>query len=117
MTAARGTMCYIAPEVFSRNFGNLSYKSDIYSFGMLLLEMVGGRKDIEVKVEKASQVHFPEWIYYPLDQGEDLGIQLDTEEDATVAKKLKMVTAFSGIPWTALPLNLLFKCWKDMLKT
>ncbi|KAM7461664.1 hypothetical protein LguiA_029785 [Lonicera macranthoides] len=41
MTAARGTRGYIAPEVFSRNFGNVSYKSDVYSFGMLLLEMIG----------------------------------------------------------------------------
>ncbi|KAL7229970.1 hypothetical protein ACSBR2_008507 [Camellia fascicularis] len=41
MTAARGTMGYIAPEVFSRNFGKVSCKSDVYSFGMLLLEMVG----------------------------------------------------------------------------
>ncbi|XP_021800291.1 rust resistance kinase Lr10-like [Prunus avium] len=39
MTTAMGTMGYIAPEVFSRNFGNVSYKSDVYSFGMLLLEM------------------------------------------------------------------------------
>ncbi|VVA32265.1 PREDICTED: rust resistance kinase Lr10, partial [Prunus dulcis] len=46
MTTARGTLGYIAPEVFSRNFGNVSYKSDVYSFGMLLLEMVGGRKNI-----------------------------------------------------------------------
>ncbi|MED6135766.1 hypothetical protein PIB30_049656 [Stylosanthes scabra] len=29
MTAARGTLGYMAPEVFSRNFGNVSYKSDI----------------------------------------------------------------------------------------
>ena len=35
MTTARGTSGYIAPEVFSRNFGNVSYKSDIYSYGML----------------------------------------------------------------------------------
>ncbi|CAJ1972275.1 unnamed protein product [Sphenostylis stenocarpa] len=46
MTAARGTLGYIAPEVFSRKFGNVSYKSDIYSYGMLLLEMVGGRKNM-----------------------------------------------------------------------
>ncbi|WRX18913.1 Protein kinase domain - like 10, partial [Theobroma cacao] len=61
MTAARGTMGYIAPKVFSRNFGNVSYKSDIYSFGMQRLEMVGGRKNIDVTVEKTSQVYFPEW--------------------------------------------------------
>uniref|UniRef100_A0A0R0FP98 non-specific serine/threonine protein kinase n=1 Tax=Glycine max TaxID=3847 RepID=A0A0R0FP98_SOYBN len=36
MTAARGTFGYIAPEVFSRNFGNVSYKSDIYSYKILL---------------------------------------------------------------------------------
>ncbi|KAF7141513.1 hypothetical protein RHSIM_Rhsim06G0111200 [Rhododendron simsii] len=29
MTAARGTVGYIAPEVFSRNFGNVSHKSDV----------------------------------------------------------------------------------------
>ena len=32
MTAARGTVDYIAPEMFSRNFGKVSYKSDVYSF-------------------------------------------------------------------------------------
>ncbi|GFY81843.1 protein kinase superfamily protein [Actinidia rufa] len=37
MTAARGTVGYIAPEVFSRNFGEVSYKWDVYSFRMLLL--------------------------------------------------------------------------------
>ncbi|GMN51706.1 hypothetical protein TIFTF001_020864 [Ficus carica] len=42
MTTARGTIGYIAPEVFSKNFGNVSYKSDVYSFGMLLLEIAGG---------------------------------------------------------------------------
>ncbi|KAG2709667.1 hypothetical protein I3760_05G251500 [Carya illinoinensis] len=44
MTTGRGTMGYIAPEVFSRNFGTVSYKADVYSFGMLLLEIVGGRR-------------------------------------------------------------------------
>ncbi|KAF7149434.1 hypothetical protein RHSIM_Rhsim03G0206400 [Rhododendron simsii] len=48
MTTARGTIGYIAPEVFSRNFGNVSYKSEIYSFGMLLLEMVGGKKNFDI---------------------------------------------------------------------
>ncbi|OVA11311.1 Protein kinase domain [Macleaya cordata] len=98
MAAARGTMGYIAPEVFSRNFGNVSYKSDIYSFGMLLLEMFGGRKNTEVKVENLSQVYFPEWIYYRLDKGEDLGIQADTEEETTIGKKLTMVALWC-IQW------------------
>ncbi|KAF8050222.1 hypothetical protein N665_2022s0008 [Sinapis alba] len=31
----RGTIGYIAPEVFSRIYGRVSYKSDVYSYGML----------------------------------------------------------------------------------
>ncbi|KAK8501667.1 hypothetical protein V6N11_000140 [Hibiscus sabdariffa] len=91
MTTARGTMGYIAPEVLSRNFGNVSYKSDVYSFGMLLLEMVGGRKNIDVTVENTSQVYFPEWAYNCLDKGEELGIRIEDEEQRVIAKKLTIV--------------------------
>ncbi|KAL4279227.1 hypothetical protein GQ457_03G028110 [Hibiscus cannabinus] len=91
MTAARGTMGYIAPEVLSRNFGSVSYKSDVYSFGMLLLEMVGGRKNIDVKVENVSQVYFPEWVYNRLDKGEELGIRTEDEEHDKIANKLTIV--------------------------
>ncbi|GLU24397.1 hypothetical protein SLE2022_403350 [Rubroshorea leprosula] len=90
MTAARGTMGYIAPEVLSRNFGKVSYKSDVYSFGMLLLEMVGGRKNVDVTVESTSQVYFPEWVYNCLDRGE-FGIIIESEVHAKIAKKLTIV--------------------------
>ncbi|KAK8677351.1 hypothetical protein V6N13_142895 [Hibiscus sabdariffa] len=91
MTAARGTMGYIAPEVLSRYFGNVSYKSDVYSFGMLLLEMVGGRRNIDVKVENISQVYFPEWVYNRLDKGEELGIRTEDGEHDKIANKLMIV--------------------------
>ncbi|XP_059667218.1 rust resistance kinase Lr10-like [Cornus florida] len=91
MTAARGTVGYIAPEVFSRNFGNVSYKSDVYSFGMLLLDMVGVRKKGDVTVEDSSQTYFPEWIYNRLREGEELGMHIEEEEDAKIAKKLTIV--------------------------
>ncbi|GMP80889.1 hypothetical protein CsSME_00035819 [Camellia sinensis var. sinensis] len=91
MTTARGTIGYIAPEVFSRNFGNVSYKSDIYSFGMLLFEMVGGKKDFDVTVQNTNQVYFPEWIYNRLHRGEELGIQLMDDADAKITKKLAIV--------------------------
>ncbi|GLT55628.1 hypothetical protein SLA2020_287320 [Shorea laevis] len=90
MTAARGTMGYIAPEVLSRNFGKVSYKSDVYSFGMLLLEMVGGRKNIDFTTESTSQVYFPEWVYNCLDRGE-FGIIIENEGHAKIAKKLTIV--------------------------
>lgn len=40
---ARGTIGYIAPEVFCRNFGGVSHKSDVYSYGMMVLDLVCGR--------------------------------------------------------------------------
>ncbi|CAL5344123.1 unnamed protein product [Camellia sinensis] len=89
MTTARGTVGYIAPEVFSRNFGNVSYKSDVYSFGMLLLDMVGGRQN--TVTQNTSECYFPEWIYKRLDQGEDLGIQIEEDGDAKIIRKLTIV--------------------------
>ncbi|XP_029125430.1 rust resistance kinase Lr10-like [Cajanus cajan] len=35
MLVARGTVGYIAPELFCRNFGGVSHKSDVYSYGMM----------------------------------------------------------------------------------
>ncbi|KAJ9178623.1 hypothetical protein P3X46_010492 [Hevea brasiliensis] len=91
MTTARGTIGYIAPEVFSRNFRNVSYKADVYSFGMLVLEMVGGRKIIDVTEENDEQIYFPEWIYNLLEEGEDLRFQIEEVGDAKIAKKLAIV--------------------------
>ncbi|XP_019052117.1 PREDICTED: rust resistance kinase Lr10-like [Nelumbo nucifera] len=99
MTAARGTMGYIAPEVFSRNFGNVSYKSDVYSFGMLLLEMVGGRKNIDTTVEKSSQAYFPEWIYnHLISQGEELKIRIAEDGDGKIERRLTIVALWC-IQW------------------
>ncbi|XP_048135908.1 LEAF RUST 10 DISEASE-RESISTANCE LOCUS RECEPTOR-LIKE PROTEIN KINASE-like 2.7 [Rhodamnia argentea] len=41
---ARGTVGYIAPELIIRNIGGVSHKSDVYSYGMMVLEMVGKTK-------------------------------------------------------------------------
>ena len=67
----------------------MSYKSDIYSFGILLLEMVGGRKNVDVNVETTNQIYFPEWIYNLLEQKEDLCIYVEDSGDAKIAKKKK----------------------------
>nr|CAB3473740.1 unnamed protein product [Digitaria exilis] len=40
-TCGRGTPGYMAPEIW---FSSLSTKSDVYSYGMTLLELVGGRR-------------------------------------------------------------------------
>ncbi|MCL7022740.1 hypothetical protein MKW94_015534 [Papaver nudicaule] len=94
MLGTRGTAGYIAPEVFSRNFGGVSYKSDVYSYGMMVLEMVGGRKnvDVEMLLDHSSQLYFPHWIYDHLKLEKDLGLQgLITEETEKLAKKMIIV--------------------------
>ncbi|WCJ41423.1 PR5-like receptor kinase [Euphorbia peplus] len=91
MTTAKGTVGYMAPEIFSRNFGNVSYKSDVYSFGMLVLEMVGGRKIVEETMGNDEEIYFPEWIYNLLEEGEDLRLEIEEEGDAKIAKKLAIV--------------------------
>ncbi|KAL5717981.1 hypothetical protein ACHQM5_010928 [Ranunculus cassubicifolius] len=77
MLAGRGTMGYIAPEVCCRNFGGVSYKSDVYSYGMMMLEMIGGRKNIDVNVGNTSEIYFPQWIYNHLEK--DLLIEASEE--------------------------------------
>ncbi|GJN18004.1 hypothetical protein PR202_gb05115 [Eleusine coracana subsp. coracana] len=58
---ARGTIGYIAPELIYRNYGAASNKSDVYSYGMVVLEMVGARKQMIVAAST-------QWLYDNLDQ-------------------------------------------------
>ncbi|KAK9999680.1 hypothetical protein SO802_019283 [Lithocarpus litseifolius] len=86
MVGARGTIGYIAPEVFCRNFGGISHKSDVYSYGMMVLEMVGGRKNVDVSVDFSSEIYFPHWIYKHLELNEELGLLgffMEGDEEST----------------------------------
>ncbi|XP_042520725.1 rust resistance kinase Lr10-like [Macadamia integrifolia] len=91
VTAVRGTVGYMAPELFYRKFGGVSYKSDVYSFGMLLMEIAGRRKNVNPLVNNSSQIYFPTWIYDRLDEGEDLDLGTETEDEKGMVKKLVIV--------------------------
>ncbi|XP_020865724.1 LOW QUALITY PROTEIN: protein SUPPRESSOR OF NPR1-1 CONSTITUTIVE 4-like, partial [Arabidopsis lyrata subsp. lyrata] len=70
----RGTIGYIAPEMISRVYGNVSHKSDVYSYGMLVLDMIGARnkeKAYQSSASTTSTMYFPEWIYKDLEKGDD----------------------------------------------
>ncbi|KAF6171489.1 hypothetical protein GIB67_018013 [Kingdonia uniflora] len=92
MLDARGTAGYIAPEVFSRNFGVVSHKSDVYSFGMMVLEIVGGRKNINGLADRTSEIFFPHWIHTRIELNENLGLHgITSETDAEITKKMILV--------------------------
>ncbi|XP_010247812.1 PREDICTED: rust resistance kinase Lr10-like [Nelumbo nucifera] len=92
LTAApRGTIGYIAPEMIYKNIGGISNKADVYSFGMLLLEITGRKKAINALRDHSSQFYFPSWIYDRLCHGEDIEIGDATDDEKTIAKKLVIV--------------------------
>eukprot|EP00268_Persea_americana_P041592 TRINITY_DN4151_c0_g1_i2.p1 TRINITY_DN4151_c0_g1~~TRINITY_DN4151_c0_g1_i2.p1 ORF type:complete len:378 (-),score=37.87 TRINITY_DN4151_c0_g1_i2:252-1385(-) len=91
VTAVRGTMGYIAPELLYKTLGAVSHKSDVYSFGMLLLEMAGRRKNIDAFAEHSSQIYFPLWVYDQLHKGEELVMADIADNDKETAKKMMIV--------------------------
>uniref|UniRef100_A0A0E0JJN0 Protein kinase domain-containing protein n=1 Tax=Oryza punctata TaxID=4537 RepID=A0A0E0JJN0_ORYPU len=99
LTAARGTMGYIAPELYSRNFGAISYKSDVYSFGMLMLEMISRRRNSDPNVENQNEVYLPELIYKWVITGEDLAPNMDmTQQEKEMVRQMAIVALWC-IQW------------------
>ncbi|MED6194685.1 hypothetical protein PIB30_030752 [Stylosanthes scabra] len=95
MLDARGTIGYIAPEVWNRHFGGVSHKSDVYSYGMMILEMVGAKHNntnAEV-TSHSSELYFPHWIYKHI-EGENSsmeswqGASISNEENEIVRKMI-----------------------------
>ncbi|KAL1531988.1 LEAF RUST 10 DISEASE-RESISTANCE LOCUS RECEPTOR-LIKE PROTEIN KINASE-like 2.1 isoform X1 [Salvia divinorum] len=78
LTTARGTIGYVAPELINKSIGAVSYKADVYSFGMLLIDMVGLNRDLRGKNCHSSQ-YFPYWIYDCIEQGKDIEIEEPNE--------------------------------------
>ncbi|KAD2805736.1 hypothetical protein E3N88_39113 [Mikania micrantha] len=71
------------------SLGGASHKSDVYSYGMLVLEMIGTRKHNKVST---SEAFFPDWIYKQVEVGSDLkeyGVK--TEGEVELARKMMMV--------------------------
>ncbi|XP_043714869.1 L-type lectin-domain containing receptor kinase IX.1-like [Telopea speciosissima] len=68
-TNVAGTMGYMAPE-YAFN-GKASKESDVYSFGIVLLEIAYGRKAVEMRVDP-SEVSLVEWVWKLYGNGKHL---------------------------------------------
>ncbi|KAK6270209.1 hypothetical protein POUND7_007314 [Theobroma cacao] len=88
LTAARGTVGYMAPELFYKNIGGISYKADVYSFGMMLMEIIGRRKNLNASAEHSSQIYFPSWIYDRLDEGDIMELGDLKENENKIMRKM-----------------------------
>ncbi|CAL1366026.1 unnamed protein product [Linum trigynum] len=82
----------MAPELFYKNIVGVSYKADVYSFGMLLLEMVGKRRNLNTAATDQSSAYFPSWVHNEVSTpGAPVAVGDVTEEEDNIAKKMVMV--------------------------
>lgn len=65
-TTLRGTRGYLAPEWLTSYA--ISEKSDVYSYGMLLLEIIAGRKNYDPN-ESSEKSHFPSYAFKMMEEG------------------------------------------------
>ncbi|KAK7320861.1 hypothetical protein VNO77_30744 [Canavalia gladiata] len=91
MTAARGTIGYMAPELFYQNIGGVSDKADVYSFGMLLIEMASRRRNLNPHADHSSQLFFPFWIYNQLVEQREIEMGEVTNMEKNNLKKMFVV--------------------------
>ena len=77
----------MAPELFYKSIGGVSYKADVYSFGMLLMEMVGRMKNLNALANHSSQKYFPSWIYDQVNERKDILEDQVIEQEKNTIKK------------------------------
>ncbi|MED6204586.1 hypothetical protein PIB30_010440 [Stylosanthes scabra] len=79
--------------MFSRMYGGISHKSDVYSYGMLIIEMIGGKKNHDTRESHSSELYFPDWIYKDLEEGNIHSRSLAHEgEENDITTKITLVS-------------------------
>ncbi|QCE00235.1 brassinosteroid insensitive 1-associated receptor kinase 1 [Vigna unguiculata] len=81
LTDVRGTLGYMAPELFYHNLGGVSYKADVYSFGMLLMEMANKKRNFNAHANDSSEFFFPLWIYDQLSEENEIEGESGTKQE------------------------------------
>ncbi|XP_039165898.1 G-type lectin S-receptor-like serine/threonine-protein kinase LECRK2 [Eucalyptus grandis] len=88
-TRVRGTRGYLAPEWF-RNMP-ISNKVDVYSFGILLVELICCRKNYELEEEIEAQIVMVDWVYNCY---HDRSVLQLVESDEEASRDIKMEKRF-----------------------
>lgn len=69
VTQAQGTRCYMAPEIHL--VGVVTTKSDVYSYGLLLMELIRGQKNANMQLQdEDSRRFFPSWARNKFQRGQ-----------------------------------------------
>ncbi|XP_039137794.1 G-type lectin S-receptor-like serine/threonine-protein kinase LECRK3 [Dioscorea cayenensis subsp. rotundata] len=80
-TGIRGTKGYVAPEWF-RNVA-ITTKVDVYSFGVMLLEIICCRKNLELELNNEDETVLVYWAYDCYKEGR-MNILIGNDEEAAV---------------------------------
>ncbi|KAL6868230.1 hypothetical protein ACP4OV_015075 [Aristida adscensionis] len=67
LTTMRGTIGYLAPEWISGV--PITHKADVYSYGMVLLEIISGRRNSE-KIMEGNFTYFPSYAAVKVNEGD-----------------------------------------------
>ncbi|GKV48684.1 hypothetical protein SLEP1_g55488 [Rubroshorea leprosula] len=89
VTAISGTKGYVAPEWFKSK--PVTVKVDIYSFGMLLLELICCRKSFDQDAKDENQMILADWAY---DCYEERRMYMLVQEDEEAIQDIERVEKF-----------------------
>lgn len=95
ITAIRGTKGYLAPEWFKCL--PITVKVDVYSYGILLLEIICCRKNFEAEANDENEMILADWAYSCYNQRK-LHLLVDNDDEAMDDMK-KMVKSVMTALW------------------
>ncbi|XVF00338.1 hypothetical protein REPUB_Repub03eG0276500 [Reevesia pubescens] len=113
MTGGRGTPGYAAPELWMPY--PITHKCDVYSFGMLLFEIIGKRKNLDMNLSE-SQEWFPRWVWKTIENGSLVELMIVSgieDKDRDMAERMIKIALWciqyrpDSRPWMSMVVKML----------